>query len=65
MAHQGTQRVPECPRHWSQCQPDLDLNFYNPMDESTPPCIQAFFDGLLQSPHLLLDKCILPSDGGE
>merc|ERR1712091_192810 len=34
------------------------------MEEFTP-CIQAFFDGLLQSPRLLLDKFILPSDGGE
>ena len=62
-SHRNTLVLPERPSSWETVQQELHPNEYIPMDDP-PPCINSFFQDLVQTPRALLDKFNLPSDGG-
>ena len=63
LSQRNTLVVPERPSPWDAVQLDLDLNEYDPFND-TPPYINSLFEALVQTPRTLLDKFKLPTDSG-
>ena len=63
LSHHNTLVVLKRSSLWERVQLELDPDKYNPMDEP-PPCINSFFEALVQTSKALLDRFKLPSDGG-
>ena len=63
LSQRNTLVVPERPSPWDAVQLDLDLNEYDPFND-TPPYINSLFEALVQTPRTHLDKFKLPTDSG-
>ena len=63
LSRRNTPIGPERPSPWDPVPPDLNPTEYNPMD-NPPPCINSFFEAVVQTLRALLDKIKLPTNGG-